>query len=108
MNQGSDPKDLWVSVDLCVVPLGVGVSLAPYIGECQKVIEGKGLDYQLGPNGTAIEGKWGEVFDCIKECHLALHNLNVPRIYTTLKINTRTDRRQSFREKVPKVKTYMS
>ncbi len=107
MKKEPELKGLWVSVDLCVVPLGVGVSLAPFIGTCQKVIEGKGLDYELGPNGTAIEGYWEEVFDCIKDCHLALHDLEVPRIYTTLKINTRNDRRQSFHEKVPKVKTYL-
>jgi uncharacterized protein YqgV (UPF0045/DUF77 family) len=43
-------------VDLCVVPLGVGVSLAPYVAACQQVIEAAGLDHELGPNGTARRG----------------------------------------------------
>ena len=42
-----------VSVDLCLVPLGVGVSLAPYVAVCQEVIEASGLEHQLGPDGTA-------------------------------------------------------
>ena len=38
---------MWVSVDLCVVPLGVGVSLAPYVAACQQQIEAAGLDLSL-------------------------------------------------------------
>ena len=93
-----------VSVDLCLVPLGVGVSLAPYVAMCQEVIESSGLEHQLGPDGTAIEGDWDAVFACVKACHDELHRLGAPRVYTTLKLNTRTDRHQSFREKVEAVK----
>ena len=96
---------MWVSVDLCLVPLGVSTSFAPYVALCQKIIEKSGLDYELGPNGTAIEGEWENVFDCIRECHEVVHNSGVVRIYTTLKVNTRSDRKQLFREKVLKVQT---
>ena len=34
---------MWVSVDLCVVPIGVGVSLSPYIAACERVIAATGL-----------------------------------------------------------------
>ena len=51
-----------VSVDPCLVPLGVGVSLGPSIALCQKVIKDSGLDHQLGPDGTAIEGEGDDVF----------------------------------------------
>ena len=94
---------MWVSIDFCLVPLGEGVSIAPYISACQKIIELSKLDYQLGPNGTAIEGDWDEVFKCVESCHSEVHKLGAKRIYTTLKINTRTDRKQSFREKVSRV-----
>lgn len=94
---------MWVSIDLCIVPIGVGVSLSPYIRASKEVIENHKLDYELGPNGTAIEGEWEDVFLCIKNCHEEIHRLGANRIYTTLKVNTRTDRKQSFREKVPSV-----
>ena len=90
----------WVSIDLCVVPIGVGVSLSPFIAACQRQIAQSGLKSQLGPNGTAIEGPWDEVMACVHECHQELHRMGAPRIYTTLKINTRTDRDQSFEDKV--------
>ena len=94
---------MWVSVDLCVVPIGVGVSLSPYIRACLSVIEKHNLDYQLGPNGTAIEGEWDQVFLCIKSCHEIIHKEGAPRIYATLKVNTRIDKKQSFHEKVKSV-----
>ena len=94
---------MWVSIDLCIVPLGVGVSLSPYIKMCKSIIAEHKLSYELGPNGTAIEGEWNQVFNCIEHCHEVLHKKGVPRIYTTLKINTRTDKKQLFKEKVKSV-----
>ncbi|KGG12224.1 MULTISPECIES: MTH1187 family thiamine-binding protein [Prochlorococcus] len=94
---------MWVSIDLCLLPLGVGDSLSPYIAACKEIIEEKGLDYELGPNGTAIEGDWEEVFQCVKACHEVVHSLGANRIYSALKVNTRNDRYQSFREKVQSV-----
>ncbi|MEA3544924.1 MAG: thiamine-binding protein, partial [Thermodesulfobacteriota bacterium] len=32
-----------VIVDLCVVPLGVGVSVSKYVALCQKILEDAGL-----------------------------------------------------------------
>ena len=43
-----DGELMWVSVDLCVVPIGVGVSLSPYIAACERVIAATGLTHQLG------------------------------------------------------------
>ena len=55
-----------VIVDLCVVPIGVGVHLAPYIAACETVLTEAGLKIQLHPNGTAIEGEWEPVFAAIE------------------------------------------
>ena len=93
----------WVSVDLCVVPIGVGVSLSPFVAACQRLIAQAGLSHQLGPNGTAIEGPWDEVMACVRSCHDAMHRMGAPRVYTTMKLNTRTDRHQTFQQKVESV-----
>ena len=42
---GLDGMEQWLSVDLCVVPIGVGVHLSPYVAACQRVIEAAGLDH---------------------------------------------------------------
>ena len=73
---GMNTVEPWLSVDLCVVPIGVGVSLSPYIATCQRVIESAGLVHELGPNGTAIEGPWDDVMKCVRACHAAMHDMS--------------------------------
>ena len=94
---------MFVSIDLCLVPIGVGTSLSPYIKECKAIIEQHNLTHELGPNGTAIEGEWVEVFDCVKKCHEQIHEKGAPRIYTTIKVNTRIDKEQKFKDKLKSV-----
>jgi uncharacterized protein (TIGR00106 family) len=92
-----------VLIDLCIVPLGVGVSLSPYIAACQKVLGDAGLKYQLHSYGTSVEGEWDAVFAAVKQCHEVIHQMGAPRITTTIKAGTRTDREQSMEDKVRSV-----
>ena len=96
-----------VIVDLCVVPIGVGVHLAPYIAACEKVLSEAGLKIQLHPNGTAIEGEWEPVFAAIEACHQAVHAMGCPRVYTTVKIDTRTDKEQTLEDKLASVEVLL-
>lgn len=89
-----------VMLDLCVVPIGVGVSVSEYIAECERVIAAAGLESQLHPYGTVIESEWDEAFDAVKRCHERVHALGTPRIFTTVKIGTRIDRAQSMQDKL--------
>jgi len=41
-----------VIVDLCVVPLGVGLSVSSYVAACERVIAEAGLKSQLHAYGT--------------------------------------------------------
>lgn len=92
-----------VIVDLCVVPLGVGVSLSRYVAECQRVLDEAGLHNVLHAYGTNIEGEWDDVFRAVRRCHEAVHALGAPRISTTIKLGTRTDRSQTMDDKVRSV-----
>lgn len=92
-----------VMIDLCVVPIGVGVSVSKEIAECQRVIAGFGLKSQLHPYGTVIEGDWDNVMACVKACHERLHALGVPRVFTNMKLGTRTDKAQQMEDKVASV-----
>jgi uncharacterized protein (TIGR00106 family) len=91
-------------VDLCVVPIGVGVSVSKYVTACQQVLSEAGLDFTLHAYGTNIEGEWDAVFAAVKKCHETVHALGAPRISTTLKVGTRTDRDQSMADKIESVK----
>ena len=92
-----------VMVDICVIPLGVGVSLSDYIAQCQRVIQESGLEHQMHPYGTVIEGEWDAVFAVVKACHEVVHEHGAPRITTTLKVGTRTDRDQTMSDKMNSV-----
>ena len=89
-----------VIVDFCLIPLEAGISLSPYIAECQRILKAAQLDFQLHAYGTNIEGEWDEVMTAIKQCHQKVHEMGAPRINTTLKLGTRTDREQSMDDKV--------
>ena len=97
-----------VIVDLCVVPLGIGVSLSPYVAACEKILSAAGLKTQLHANGTNIEGEWDEAFAAIKRCHEVIHQMGAPRITTTIKLGTRIDRDQTMEEKIRSVQTRLT
>lgn len=92
-----------VIVDLCVVPIGVGVSVSKYVAECQKVLQEAGLEHKLHAYGTNIEGEWDDVFAATKRCHQRVHDMGAPRITTSIKVGTRTDREQSMQDKIDSV-----
>jgi uncharacterized protein (TIGR00106 family) len=92
-----------VILDLCVVPLGVGVSLSKYIAACEQVLSKAGLKIQLHAYGTNIEGEWDDVMAAVKRCHEALHEMGVPRISSSIRLGTRIDRVQTMDDKIRSV-----
>lgn len=97
-----------VIVDLCVVPVGVGVSVSEYVAACLSVIRQAGLKHELHAYGTNIEGEWDAVFEAVRRCHETVHAMGAPRITTTIKLGTRTDREQTMEEKVQSVQRKMA
>ena len=92
-----------VMIDLCVVPLGVGISVSKYIAECEKILNEAGLETNLHAYGTNVAGDWDDVFSAVRRCHERVHDLGAPRITTTIKVGTRTDRLQTIKEKIVSV-----
>lgn len=94
-------------VEFCIVPLGVGVSLSEYIAACEQVLEEAGLKVELHANGTNIEGDWDAVMKAVKQCHQRVHEMGAPRISTSLRVGTRTDREQTLSDKIQSVQEKM-
>ena len=92
-----------VIADLCLIPIGIGVSVSKEIAACERVLAEAGLKTRLHAYGTNIEGEWDEVFAAIKRCHEAVHAMGAPRISSSLRFGTRTDRPQSMDDKVRSV-----
>lgn len=93
-----------VTAEICVIPLGVGVSVARYIAACGPILERAGLNPKLHAYGTNVEGEWDAVFAAFKACHQAIHEMGLPRVHTAIKVGTRTDREQSNDGKIAAVR----
>ena len=92
-----------VILDLCIIPIGVGVSLSPYVAACERVLTEAGLKTALHAYGTNIEGEWDKVFAAVKRCHQVVHEMGAPRVSTVIKLGTRTDRAQTMDYKIRSV-----
>ena len=51
--------------------------------------------------------EWQPVFAAIEACHQAVHAMGCPRVYTNLKISTRTDKEQTLEDKVASVQALL-
>jgi uncharacterized protein (TIGR00106 family) len=115
LSEGWTPDKRWrtyrpmnVIVDLCIIPIGVGVSLSPYVAVCEKVLTEAGLKTVLHANGTNIEGEWDKVFAAVRRCHEVVHEKGAPRVFTVMKLGTRTDRTRTMDEKTKSVETKLA
>ena len=89
--------------DVCVVPIGVGVSVSEYVVACEKIFREAGLEPRLHAYGTNVEGEWDTVTSAIRLCHERIHAMGAPRVSTSIRIGTRTDRAQSMQDKIDSV-----
>jgi uncharacterized protein (TIGR00106 family) len=92
-----------VIADLCLIPMGVGVSVSRQVAACERVLAEAGLKTRLHAYGTNIEGEWDDVFQAIKRCHEVVHAMGAPRISSSLRFGTRTDRAQTMDDKIRSV-----
>lgn len=92
-----------VMIDFSVVPMGVGVSVSKYVAACERVLKDAGLKTMLHAYGTNVEGEWDEVFAAVKRCHEVIHEMGAPRITTSIRVGTRTDRDQTMEDKIKSV-----
>lgn len=92
-----------VIADVCVIPIGIGVSVSREVSACEKIFSDAGLKTKLHAYGTNVEGEWDSVFAAIKLCHETLHEMGVPRISTSMRFGTRVDREQTMEDKVRSV-----
>jgi uncharacterized protein (TIGR00106 family) len=97
-----------VIADVCIVPLGIGVSVSKEVALCERIFAEAGLSPRLHAYGTNIEGEWDAIFDAVRRCHEQLHDNGVPRITTSMRFGTRTDREQTMDDKIRSVESKLA
>lgn len=92
-----------VIVEFVVVPLGEK-SLSRYVAEVIKLLERKGVKYQLTPMATIIETETvREALQIIEEAHELMFKLGAERVSTTIRIDDRRDKERHMEDKVKSV-----
>ncbi len=86
-----------------LVPVGKDISISKYVAACIEELKTLNVNYTLHANGTNIEGDWDEVFSAIKQCQIKIHDMGPQRIFTTIQLGTRTDKKQQMENKIDSV-----
>lgn len=101
--RGGTMPGMRVIADVCVIPMGIGVSVSKEVAICERIFAEAGLETRLHAYGTNVEGEWDDVFAAVKRCHEMLHDAGVPRISTSMRFGTRIDRDQRMEDKIRSV-----
>ena len=97
-----------VMIDLCVVPIGVGTSVSEHVTACERVFQDAGLSHQMHAYGTNVEGEWDDVMAAVKRCHEVVHEMGAPRVTSSMRFGTRTDRTQTTADKIGSVEAKLA
>ncbi|KAM3073708.1 UPF0045 protein M15, variant 2 [Clarireedia jacksonii] len=90
--------------DFCLIPIGTPTaSVSNEVAAVQRLMKASGLSYSMHSAGTTVEGSWDEVMRLIGQAHTLVHQNGVLRVQTDIRAGTRTDKSQTFSEKVEKV-----
>ena len=94
-----------IIAEICVIPIGQGVSLRKEVAIAHQILKDTGLPIQLHSYGTNIEGDYDVIVEAIKNIHIALHAQGVSRLHTSIKFGSRNDKEQSLSSKIDAVRT---
>ena len=91
-------------IEISVTPLGVGtMGVSEFVTGCLKLARESGLNYQLTPMGTIIEGDMATLFPLLQQMHESPFLAGAERVSTLIKIDDRRDCTQSMQSKVDSV-----
>jgi len=98
------------TADLTVIALGrPGASASAYIAEIQRRLAAQDrVRYRLHAMGTELEGSTADILAVVGELHAVPFEMDVPRVYTVLKLDERRDRAQTLDDKVASVERLLS
>ncbi|KAA6411602.1 MAG: cell wall biogenesis Ecm15 [Lasallia pustulata] len=95
--------------DFCLIPLGTPTaSVSQQVADVQRLLQTSGLTFSMHSAGTTVEGSWEEVMRVIGRAHTMLHEKGILRIQTDIRVGSRTDKKQSFSEKVTAVEKLLA
>jgi uncharacterized protein (TIGR00106 family) len=98
------------TADLTVLALGrPQASASEYIAEIQRRLQQQDrVGFRMHAMGTSLEGSTEDILAVVGELHAVPFEMDVPRVYTVLKLDERRDRPdQTLDDKVRSVETLL-
>ena len=89
-------------MELTMIPLDKGSSFSKYVATTLDIIDSSGMNYQLTPMGTIIEGEWRDLLSLLDKCFNALNEVS-DRISVSVKFDHRKGREGRLRSKIKSV-----
>lgn len=88
-----------------MLPIGrEGASLGDILVEVRRRLEAQDrVRFEMHAMGTSLEGEAADIFALAADLHQVPFSTGVPRVYTILKVDQRSDREQSLADKVESV-----
>ena len=82
------------TADLTVIALGrADASASEYIAEIQRRLRAQDrVRFSMHAMGTSLEGSTADILAVVGELHAVPFEMDVPRVYTVLKLDERRDR----------------
>jgi uncharacterized protein (TIGR00106 family) len=88
-------------VAVSISPIGSGISVADYVAEDLRVLEGQEqVRFELGPMFTTLDGDLDEVLALVRRMQEAVFSAGARRVSTVIKIDDRRDRAVHMEDKV--------
>ena len=103
------------TADFCLIPLGTAdASVSKQIAEVQRLVRGHSdvkdgtVNWTMHSAGTTLEGPWTNVMTIIGQAHQVLHDQGIIRIQTDIRAGSRTDKKQTAKDKVDVVEKMLA
>ncbi|WNF37224.1 MTH1187 family thiamine-binding protein [Bacillaceae bacterium IKA-2] len=80
-------------LEISVIPVGSNTaSFSSNVSKAVELIKGKGLNYQVTPTATVIEGNIDQLMEIAKDIHQNELNSGTQRVVTNISIDDRIDK----------------
>lgn len=91
-----------ILLEFSMSPMDKGESLSPFVARSLDIIDRSGLNYQLTPMGTIIEGEWLDAMAVVNACFEAM-SVDCKRIGVNIKIDYRAGSGSRLQSKIDAV-----
>ncbi|MBA4544196.1 MULTISPECIES: MTH1187 family thiamine-binding protein [Thermoactinomyces] len=91
-------------LEISVAPVGTNTpSFSSYVSQAVEVVQQSGLQYQVTPTATVIEGDLNQLMDVAKQIHQKAMSAGANRVITHISIDERNDKSTNMQQQVQSV-----